>query len=48
MKKKSIDKLYQEKLQDYGQIPDEHVWESIASSLDGKKKGDEYSLFGGN
>jgi len=38
MKKKSIDKLYQEKLQDFGQIPDEQVWESIATSLDRKKK----------
>jgi len=38
MKKKSIDKLYQEKLQDFGQTPDEHVWESIDSSLDRKKK----------
>jgi hypothetical protein len=38
MKKKSIDKLYQERLQDFGQIPEEHVWESIATSLDRKKK----------
>lgn len=38
MKKKSIDKLYQETLQDFGQIPDEHVWESIATSLDRRKK----------
>ena len=38
MKKKSIDKLYQERLQDFGQIPDEHVWESIVASLDRKKK----------
>jgi hypothetical protein len=38
MKKKRIDKLYQEKLKDFGQIPDEHVWASIAASLDNKKK----------
>ncbi len=38
MKKKSIDKLYQEKLKDFGQIPDEHVWGSITASLDNKKK----------
>ncbi|MFD2587970.1 hypothetical protein ACFSQJ_13575 [Croceitalea marina] len=38
MEKKNLEKLYQEKLKDFRQVPDEHVWESIAASLDKKKK----------
>ena len=38
MKKNNLEKLYQEKLKDFREIPDEKVWESIAASLDKKKK----------
>lgn len=38
MKKKHIDNLFQEKLKDFGEFPDEHVWKSIEASLDKKKK----------
>ena len=38
MKKKNIEKVFQEKLQDYSQLPEEHVWQNIATSLDKKKK----------
>ncbi len=38
MEKNNLEKLYQEKLKDFREIPDEKVWESIAASLDRKKK----------
>ena len=38
MSKKDIDKLFQEKLKDFREIPDEKVWKSIESSLDQQKK----------
>ncbi len=38
MKKKNIEKIFQEKLGDYSQLPEEHVWDNIASSLDKKRK----------
>ena len=38
MNKKNIDKLFQEKLKDFREIPDEKVWKSIESSLDRRKK----------
>jgi len=38
MKKKNIEKIFQEKLGDYSQLPEEHVWEKIAVSLDKKRK----------
>ncbi len=38
MKKKNLEKLYQEKFKDFAEVPDEYVWESIAASLDKKKK----------
>jgi len=38
MSKKNIDKLFQEKFKDFGEVPDEKVWESIEASLDLKKK----------
>ena len=38
MSKKNIDKLFQEKLKDFGEVPDEKVWEAIDTSLDQKKK----------
>ncbi|WP_350293438.1 hypothetical protein [uncultured Croceitalea sp.] len=38
MEKNNLEKLYQEKLKDFREIPDEKVWESIAASLDKKKK----------
>src|SRR5210317_1457682 len=38
MRKDSIDKLYQEKLKNFSEVPDEKVWKSIAASLDKKKK----------
>lgn len=38
MEKNNLEKLYQEKLKDFREIPDEKVWESIATSLDKKKK----------
>jgi len=37
MKKKNIEKIFQEKLQDYSQLPEEHVWDNIAASLDKKR-----------
>ena len=37
MKKKNIEKLFREKLQDYGQLPEEHLWDRISGSLDEKK-----------
>ena len=38
MNKKNLDKLFQEKLKDYRETPDERVWQSIQNSLDEKKK----------
>ncbi|MEZ2413783.1 outer membrane beta-barrel protein [Muriicola sp. E247] len=38
MKKKNIEKVFREKLQDYSQIPEEVVWENISASLDSKQK----------
>ena len=38
MNKKNLDKLFQEKLKDYKEAPDERVWQSIQNSLDQKKK----------
>ncbi|MBT8291568.1 MAG: hypothetical protein KJO93_12090, partial [Muriicola sp.] len=38
MKKKNIEKVFREKLQDYSQIPDEVVWENISACLDSKQK----------
>lgn len=38
MSKKNIDDLFQEKLKDFGEIPDEKVWKAISSSLDKQKK----------
>ena len=38
MNKKDIDKLFQEKLRDYREVPDDSVWNSIEESLDKKKK----------
>ena len=38
MKKKNIEKIFQEKLGDYSQLPEEHVWDNIAASLDKKRK----------
>jgi len=37
MSKKNIDNLFQEKLHDFREIPDEKVWVSISDSLDKKK-----------
>ncbi|MRI01029.1 hypothetical protein GH721_10860 [Kriegella sp. EG-1] len=37
MSKKNIDKLFQEKLKDFQEMPEEHVWNSISASLDKKK-----------
>ena len=38
MNKNSIDKFFQEKFKDFGEVPDEKVWESIETSLDEKGK----------
>ena len=38
MEKNNLEKLFQEKLKDFHEIPDEHVWKSISTSLDKKKK----------
>ena len=38
MNKKNIDNLFQEKFRDFGEMPDESVWQSIETSLDKKKK----------
>lgn len=38
MKKENIDKLYQEKLKNFNEVPDERVWNAISNSLDKKKK----------
>ena len=38
MSENYLDKLFQEKLADFQEIPDEKVWNSIAASLDNKKR----------
>lgn len=38
MSKQNLDKLFQEKLKNFEETPDEHVWTSIEASLDKKKK----------
>ncbi len=38
MSKKNLDKLFQEKLKDFREIPDDKVWESIEDSLDQRQK----------
>ncbi|QBA65444.1 outer membrane beta-barrel protein [Muriicola soli] len=38
MEKKSIEKVFREKLQDYSHLPEETVWENISASLDKKQK----------
>ncbi len=38
MSKSNLDKLFQEKLANFQEIPDEKVWNSIATSLDKKKQ----------
>lgn len=38
MKKENIDKLYQEKLKDFKEVPDEKVWKAISASLDKRKR----------
>jgi len=38
MGKKNLDKLFQEKLKDFSEIPDDKVWQSIETSLDKKKR----------
>ncbi|MFK7814230.1 MAG: hypothetical protein AB8B59_17160, partial [Maribacter sp.] len=38
MGKKNLDKLFQEKLSNFSEAPDEKVWQSINASLDEKKK----------
>lgn len=38
MKKETIDKLYQEKLKDFKEVPDEKVWKAISASLDKEKR----------
>lgn len=38
MNNNDIDKLFRQKLKDFGEVPDEKVWNSIKASLDQKKK----------
>lgn len=38
MGKKKLDKLFQEKFQDFSEMPEDKVWQSIEASLDQKKK----------
>ncbi len=38
MGKKKLDKLFQEKFNDFLDMPDDSVWQSIETSLDQKKK----------
>lgn len=38
MGKKNLDKLFQEKLSNFSEVPDQKVWQSIDASLDKKKK----------
>lgn len=37
MKKEPIDKLFEEKLRDYSEVPDERVWKTIEASLQKRK-----------
>lgn len=38
MGKKNLDKLFQEKLSNFSEVPDQKVWQAIDASLDKKKK----------
>ena len=38
MNKNNLDKLFQEKLKDFREVPDERVWESVEQSLDQRRK----------
>lgn len=38
MIKRNLDELFQEKLKDFTEVPDERVWENIVTSLEKKKK----------
>lgn len=38
MSKKNLDKLFQEKFKDFGEVPDEKVWGTIEASLNKKKR----------
>ena len=38
MEKNNLDELYQQKLNDYSELPDARVWSRIEASLDKKKK----------
>lgn len=38
MSKKNLDKLFQEKFKDFGEVPDEKVWDAIEASLNKKKR----------
>jgi len=38
MKKDPIDKLFEDKLRDYSEVPDDKVWKAIEASLNQKKK----------
>lgn len=38
MDKKNLDKLFQEKLKNFSEVPDEKVWQQIETSLNQKKK----------
>lgn len=38
MNKNNIDKIFKEKLKDFEEVPDEHVWKSIETSLEGKRR----------
>ncbi|MCK0192621.1 outer membrane beta-barrel protein [Arenibacter sp. F20364] len=38
MSENNLDKLFQEKLSNFKEVPDEKVWNSIAASLDNKKR----------
>ncbi len=38
MSKKNLDKLFQEKLNNFSELPDDKVWQAIETSLDKKKK----------
>lgn len=37
MKQKDIEKVFREKLENFSQIPEEHVWERVSASLDKRK-----------
>lgn len=38
MDQNNLDKLFQNKLEDFSSVPDEHVWERIEASLNNKRK----------